>query len=119
MLCEDVRNVILEFAADRQFYSLFTEFADEIELHIEAKLKLCEEFHNSSYVDDILQDLFKEFGVTNSEADSWTTAEHDIELKFMILRKMPFEMSQKHYEWMGRQAIPALCASSPLREFVR
>ena len=102
MLCEDVRNIIHEFAADRNFYDLWNDFADEIELLIDQKHEKCEEIYKSSYVDDILQDVLAEFGVTQSELELWTT-DNMYELKFMILRKMPDEMSQKHYAYLSQK----------------
>ena len=37
MLCQDVKNIIFEFAADRQFYVLLEDFSNQIEVLVNIK----------------------------------------------------------------------------------
>ena len=112
MLCQDVKNIILEFAADRQFYVLLEDFSNQIEFLVDIKnAELTshkfetreDEIAETCLIQEILEDTFKELGVTASERAMWTVS-NMYELKFMILRKMPFAVSQKHYEWVASQA---------------
>ena len=118
MLCNDVKNVILEYAADRTFSDLRNVFSQEIQEIVWEMVVSMGESHPDidlyNYIDfedvdpdgiteqafiscqeSIANDIYSTFSVLQSELNAWST-EEKCQFKNMIARAIPNELRAHH-----------------------
>ena len=101
MLCNDVKDLILQFAADRKLGWIYGDFIEVIEqlVHIHDTETL---EYDSSIVEHILEESLEILSVTDSERNMWRENEGLYEIRFMIIRRLTPRMQVKHYAWVAR-----------------
>ena len=101
MLCNDVKDLIIQFAADRKLGWIYGDFIEVIEqlVHIHDTETL---EYKSSMVEHILEESLEILSVTDSERNMWRENEGLYQLRFMIIRRMTPSMQEKHWAWVSK-----------------